>query len=169
MLSKRCVSTTHHGVLIYTPQKHILSCVILRGSFPFFCWIAIVIFKGFQGLWITCDVWQTIHFIILHTLKFVLAYVLSWCESAEAIRAGSKYTHIVEQNIKILFLMQDFDSMVAPIKLIFCRHTKWGAKHFPMIQFCHIMICCHGNRNKGFWFFKIIYFANNSRYSKSES
>ena len=30
MLSKRCVSTTHHGVLIYTPQKHILSCVILR-------------------------------------------------------------------------------------------------------------------------------------------
>ena len=30
MLSKRCVSTTHHGVLIYTPQKHTLSCVILR-------------------------------------------------------------------------------------------------------------------------------------------
>ena len=30
MLSKRCVSTTHHGVLIYTPQKHILLCVILR-------------------------------------------------------------------------------------------------------------------------------------------
>ena len=27
---QRCVSTTHHGVLIYTPQKHILSCVILR-------------------------------------------------------------------------------------------------------------------------------------------
>ena len=30
MLSKRCVSTTHHGVLIYTPPKHTLSCVILR-------------------------------------------------------------------------------------------------------------------------------------------
>ena len=30
MLSKSCVSTTHHGVLIYTPQKHTLSCVILR-------------------------------------------------------------------------------------------------------------------------------------------
>ena len=30
MFSKRCVSTTHHGVLIYTPPKHILSCVILR-------------------------------------------------------------------------------------------------------------------------------------------
>ena len=30
MLSKRCVSTAHHGVLIYTPPKHTLSCVILR-------------------------------------------------------------------------------------------------------------------------------------------
>ena len=30
MLSKRCVSTTHHGVLIYTPPKHTLSCAILR-------------------------------------------------------------------------------------------------------------------------------------------
>ena len=29
MLSKRCVSTTHHGVLIYTLQKHTLSCDIL--------------------------------------------------------------------------------------------------------------------------------------------
>ena len=31
MLSKRCVSTTHHGVLIYTPQKHTLSCARTKG------------------------------------------------------------------------------------------------------------------------------------------
>ena len=31
MLSKRCVSTTHHGVLVYTPQKHTLSCARTKG------------------------------------------------------------------------------------------------------------------------------------------
>ena len=65
-----CVSTTHHGVLIYTPQKHILSCVILRtkgvlGEHTMVCSGNTLVFTVYHcessGNWQRCDSTASCH------------------------------------------------------------------------------------------------------------